>query len=146
MEKKLNIVLVHGAWGDGSHWKHVIPSLHAKGYTVRAVQIPLTSVADDVQTTKNLVASLTGPILLVGHSYGGFVISAVGNEPNVVGLVYIAALRPRRRRKLRRLIKRKALRLPVPLLSNPMHRAFCGWIMTSTPKTSARVCPQKMRW
>ncbi|QHV99380.1 alpha/beta hydrolase [Spirosoma endbachense] len=94
MKKELNIVLVHGAWGDGSHWKHVIPVLHAKGYTVRAVQNPLTSLPEDIERTKNLVDSLEGPTLLVGHSYGGMVITNVGNEDNVVGLVYIAAFAP----------------------------------------------------
>jgi pimeloyl-ACP methyl ester carboxylesterase len=94
MEKKLNIVLVHGAWGDGSHWRHVIPTLHAKGYRVRAVQNPLTSLPDDVERTRNLIVSLEGPTLLVGHSYGGMVITNAGNEPNVVGLVYIAAFAP----------------------------------------------------
>ena len=94
MEKKLNIVLVHGAFGDGSHWKHVIPLLVQKGYTVRAVQLPLTSLADDVKRAGDLVAALDGPTLLVAHSYGGMVISGAGHLPNVVGLVYIAAFAP----------------------------------------------------
>ncbi len=94
METKLTIVLVHGAWGDGSHWKHVIPVLHAKGYTVRAVQNPLSSLPDDVERTQNMVTSIEGPVLLVGHSYGGCVITEVGHQPNVVGLVYIAAFAP----------------------------------------------------
>ncbi|QNK64197.1 alpha/beta hydrolase [Pedobacter sp. PAMC26386] len=94
MEKKLNIVLVHGAWGDGSHWRHVIPQLHAKGYRVTAVQNPLTSLADDVERTRQLVAQQDGPTLLVGHSYGGMVITGAGHEPNVVGLVYVAAFAP----------------------------------------------------
>lgn len=91
MAKNLNIVLVHGAWGDGSHWRHIIPALHAKGYNVRAVQNPLTSLADDIERTSKLVASLEGPTLLVGHSYGGAVITGAGHLPNVVGLVYVAA-------------------------------------------------------
>jgi len=94
METKLNIVLVHGAFGDGSHWKHVIPVLVAKGYNVRAVQLPLTSLPDDVQRASDMVAALDGPTLLVGHSYGGMVITGAGNLPNVVGLVYIAAFAP----------------------------------------------------
>jgi hypothetical protein len=94
MTTKLNIVLVHGAWGDGSHWRHVIPSLHAKGYRVRAVQNPLTSLADDIDRTTKLTASLDGPTLLVGHSYGGSVITGAGRLPNVVGLVYVAAWAP----------------------------------------------------
>lgn len=94
METKFNIVLVHGAFGDGSHWKHVIPPLVAKGYNVRAVQLPLTSLADDVKRAGDMVAALEGPTLLVGHSYGGMVISGAGNQSNVVGLVYIAAFAP----------------------------------------------------
>lgn len=94
MATKPNILLVHGAWGDGSHWRHVIPPLHAKGYRVRAVQNPLTSLADDIDRTSKLAASLDGPTLLVGHSYGGSVISGAGRLANVVGLVYLAAWAP----------------------------------------------------
>jgi pimeloyl-ACP methyl ester carboxylesterase len=94
MIKNLNIVLVHGAFGDGSHWRKVIPTLVAKGFTVRAVQLPLTSLEEDVQRTRDMVASLEGPTLLVGHSYGGMVISGAGILANVVGLVYIAAFAP----------------------------------------------------
>src|ERR1700761_2580490 len=94
MKKKLNIVLVHGAFGDGSHWRKVIPALVSKGFTVRAVQLPLISLAEDIQRTTDMVASLEGPTLLVGHSYGGMVISGAGNHPNVKGLVYIAAFAP----------------------------------------------------
>lgn len=94
METKLNVVLVHGAFGDGSHWRYVIPSLVAKGYNVRAVQLPLTSLADDVKRAADMVEALEGPTLLVGHSYGGMVISGAGNHPKVAGLVYIAAFAP----------------------------------------------------
>ncbi|WP_266157905.1 alpha/beta fold hydrolase [Dyella silvatica] len=94
MSNKPNIVLVHGAWGDGSHWRHVIPTLHAKGYKVSAVQNPLTSLADDIDRTSKLAAAQGAPTLLVGHSYGGMVISGAGHVPNVLGLVYIAAFAP----------------------------------------------------
>ncbi|SEC65767.1 Pimeloyl-ACP methyl ester carboxylesterase [Rhizobiales bacterium GAS188] len=94
MPGKPNILLVHGAWGDGSHWRHVIPPLHAKGYRVCAVQNPLTSLADDVHRTSKLAAAQDGPTLLVGHSYGGMVITGAGHLPNVVGLVYVAAFAP----------------------------------------------------
>ncbi len=94
MTSNLNIVLVHGAFGDGSHWKYVIPQLAGKGYTVRAVQLPLSTLAEDIQRTSDMVAALEGPVLLVGHSYGGMVISGAGNQPNVKGLVYIAAFAP----------------------------------------------------
>lgn len=94
MKSKVNIVLVHGAFGDGSHWKQVIPILAAKGYVVRALQLPLTSLEEDVQRTSDMVSSLEGPTLLVGHSYGGMVITQSGNLPSVKGLVYIAAFAP----------------------------------------------------
>ena len=89
-----NIVLVHGAWGDASHWRHVIPPLHAMGYRLAAVQNPLTSLADDIDRTSKLAAAQAGPTLLVGHSYGGAVITGAGHVPNVAGLVYIAAFAP----------------------------------------------------
>ncbi len=89
-----NVVLVHGAWADGSSWSKVIPLLQAKGLHVVAVQNPLTSLADDVAATKRAIALQDGPVLLVGHSYGGVVITEAGNDPKVVGLVYVAALAP----------------------------------------------------
>ncbi len=91
-----NVILVHGAWADGSSWSKVIPLLEAKGLSVTAVQLPLTSLADDVATVKRAVALEDGPVLLVGHSYGGAVITEAGNDPKVAGLVYIAAVAPDR--------------------------------------------------
>lgn len=93
MAEKVNIVLVHGAWGDGSHWRHVIPTLHNAGHRVVAVQNPLTSLADDVDRTRKVAESMDGPTLLVGHSYGGAVITNV-HDPKVQSLVYIAAFAP----------------------------------------------------
>jgi pimeloyl-ACP methyl ester carboxylesterase len=89
-----NILLVHGAWADGSSWSRVIPQLEAEGFNVVAVQLPLTSLADDVATTERAIALQSGPILLVGHSYGGAVISEAGNDPKVAGLVFVAAFAP----------------------------------------------------
>lgn len=90
-----NIVLVHGAFADGSSWSKVIPLLQEKGYNVTAVQIPLTSLADDVAVTRRVLAMQSGPTILVGHSYGGAVITVAGaNESNVTGLVYISAFAP----------------------------------------------------
>jgi pimeloyl-ACP methyl ester carboxylesterase len=89
-----NIVLVHGAFADGSSWARVIPLLQAKGYHVTAVQNPLTSLADDVAATKRAIALQNGPVLLVGHSWGGSVITEAGNDPKVAGLVYVAAAAP----------------------------------------------------
>jgi len=77
-------VIVHGAWADGSSWSKVIPLLQAKGLHVVAVQNPLTSLADDVAATRRAIASLDGPVVLVGHSYGGVVITEAGNDPKVV--------------------------------------------------------------
>jgi len=94
MKSNFNIVLVHGAFGDGSHWKYVIPILASEGYTVRALQLPLLSLEEDIQRTNDMISSLEGPTLLVGHSYGGMVITGAGNHPNVKGLVYIAAFAP----------------------------------------------------
>jgi pimeloyl-ACP methyl ester carboxylesterase len=90
-----NIVLVHGFWADGSSWSKVIPILKEAGHRVIAVQLPLHSVADDVATVRRAVEQLGRPTILVGHSYGDFVITnAAYNNPNVTGLVYIAALAP----------------------------------------------------
>ncbi len=89
-----NIVFVHGAWADGSSWSKLIPILQAKGFHVVCVQNPLTSFADDVAATKRIIDAQDGPVLLVGHSYGGAVITEAGNNPKVAGLVYIAAFAP----------------------------------------------------
>lgn len=89
-----NIVLVHGAFADGSSWAKVIPILQAKGYRVTAAQIPLTSFADDVAATNRALAQQDGPVILVGHSWAGFVITEAGTDPKVVGLVYVAAFAP----------------------------------------------------
>lgn len=89
-----NVVLVHGAFADGSSWAKVIPLLQSKGLHVVAVQNPLTSLADDVAATQRAIASMDGPVLLVGHSYGGMVITEAGNDPKVAGLLYVCALIP----------------------------------------------------
>lgn len=89
-----NIVLVHGAFADGSSWAKIIPLLEAKGYNVVAVQNPLSSLADDVAATKRAIASQNGPVLLVGHSWGGAVITEAGTDPKVLGLLYVAAGAP----------------------------------------------------
>src|SRR5712675_2265021 len=91
-----NIVLVHGAFADGSSWSRVIPILQAKGYNVTAVQNPLTSFAEDVAATKRALAQQDGPVILVGHSWAGVVITEAGMDPKVVGLVYVAAFGPDR--------------------------------------------------
>lgn len=89
------IVLVHGFWGGAAHWAKVILELKRLGYTdLHAVENPLTSLADDAERTRKMVAQVEGPVVLVGHSYGGAVISEAGNLPNVAALVYIAAFAP----------------------------------------------------
>ena len=91
----VTVVLVHGFWGGAAHWGKVIVDLHARGYSnLRAVELPLTSLADDAERTRKMVEQIQGPVLLVGHSYGGAVITEMGDLPNVVGLVYIAAFAP----------------------------------------------------
>jgi pimeloyl-ACP methyl ester carboxylesterase len=92
MEPKKNVVLVHGAWADGSSWSKVIAILQKQGFNVAAAQLPLTSLDDDMTVTRNLLAAQKGPTVLVGHSYGGVVITGAANgAPNVTALVYIAA-------------------------------------------------------
>ena len=86
-----NIVLVHGAWADGSCWSAVIQKLQGKGYNVTAPQFPETSTDDDVARLRQALARLEGPTVLAGHSYGGQIMTALGPHPNVVGLVYVAA-------------------------------------------------------
>jgi pimeloyl-ACP methyl ester carboxylesterase len=89
------IVLVHGAWADATGWQHVIPLLEDQGFPVVAVQNTLTSLTDDVATTRRALAKITGPIVLVAHSYGGFVITEAGaGNPQIVALVYVAAFIP----------------------------------------------------
>jgi pimeloyl-ACP methyl ester carboxylesterase len=86
-----NIVLVHGAWADGSCWSEVIERLQADGYKVTAAQLPETSLADDVARVRHILSRQSGPTILAAHSYGGQVITSLGTDaPNVVGLVYIA--------------------------------------------------------
>ena len=89
------VVLVHGFWGGAAHWAKVIVELDRRGYgSLHAVENPLTSLADDVHRTQQMVRQIDGPVLLLGHSYGGAVITEAGDLPNVVGLVYIAAFAP----------------------------------------------------
>ena len=92
MSTRPNIILVHGAWADGSSWSAVIEDLQAKGYKVTAPQFPLTSLADDVARLRQVLALQDGPTILAGHSYGGQIITGLGTDaPNVAALVYIAA-------------------------------------------------------
>jgi pimeloyl-ACP methyl ester carboxylesterase len=89
-----SVVLVHGAFADGSSWRKVIPLLQAAGLRVAAVQNPLTSLADDVEFTRRIIEAQPGPVVLVGHSWGGAVITQAGDHPQVEALVYVAAFAP----------------------------------------------------
>jgi pimeloyl-ACP methyl ester carboxylesterase len=100
-----NIVLVHGGFVDGSGWQRVYNTLKKQGYTVTIVQNPTISLADDVAVTKRAIDAQEGPVVLVGHSYGGAVITEAGNDPKVAGLVYIAAFAPDKGESVGSLIK-----------------------------------------
>lgn len=95
MSDKPAVVLVHGFWGGAAHWANVIKELNNKGFTnIHAVENPLTSLADDAERTRKMVQQIEGPVVLVGHSYGGKVITEMGDLPNVKELVYVAAFAP----------------------------------------------------
>ena len=114
-----NVVLVHGGFVDGSGWEAVYRSLRKVGHTVSIVQNPTISLADDVRATKRIIAAQDGPVILVGHSYGGAVITEAGNDPKVVGLVYIAAFAPDKGESVSSLIKDPPPGAPVPPILPP---------------------------
>jgi len=113
-----NIVLVHGAFVDGAHWEPVYKMLKRDGYSVSVVQNPTISLEDDIAVTRRVLAKQTGPTILVGHSYGGAVITEAGNDPTVAALVYIAAFAPDRGESVATIIKAPPLDTPVsPMLA-----------------------------
>ena len=114
-----NIVLVHGGFVDGSGWEGVYRSLKKKGYNVSIVQNPTLSLADDVEVTKRVLSSQNEPAILVGHSYGGAVITEAGNDPKVSGLVYITAFAPDKGESVATLIKDPPPGAPVPPILPP---------------------------
>jgi pimeloyl-ACP methyl ester carboxylesterase len=114
-----NIVLVHGGFVDGSGWEGVHQLLTKSGYSVTVVQNPTITLSDDVQFTKRALAAQSGPTILVGHSYGGVVITEAGNAPNVVGLVYIAAFAPDKGESVASLIRDPKPGAPVPPILPP---------------------------
>jgi len=114
-----NIVLVHGGFVDGSGWLGVYKALKKNGYAVTIVQNPTFSLADDVAVTKRSLATQNGPVILVGHSYGGAVITEAGNDPKVAGLVYIAAFAPDQGESVAALIKDPPPGAPVPPILPP---------------------------
>jgi len=117
--KQPTVVLVHGGFVDGSGWEGVYKILRKDGYTVSVVQNPTISLADDVATTKRTVSAQNGPVILVGHSYGGVVITEAGNDPQVVGLVSISAFAPDRGESVSSLIKDPPAGAPVPPILPP---------------------------
>jgi pimeloyl-ACP methyl ester carboxylesterase len=114
-----NIVLVHGGLVDGSGWKGVYQTLKKDGYTVTIVQNPTISLADDVAVTKRAIAAQNGPVILVGHSYGGVVITEAGNDPKVAGLVYVTAFAPDKGESAAALIKNAPQDAPAPPILPP---------------------------
>ena len=114
-----SVVLVHGGFVDGSGWEDVYRILKEDGYDVGVVQNPTISLADDVATTRRVIAAQRSPVILVGHSYGGVVITQAGNDPKVVGLVYIAAFAPDRGESVSALIKDPPPGAPVPPILPP---------------------------
>jgi len=114
-----NVVLVHGGFVDGSGWEGVYKALKKDGYKVAIVQNPTKSLADDVAVTKRTIAAQDGPVILVGHSYGGAVITDAGNDPKVAGLVYVAAFAPDKGESVSSLIKDPQPGAPVPPILPP---------------------------
>jgi pimeloyl-ACP methyl ester carboxylesterase len=128
-----SIVLVHGGFVDGSGWQGVYDILKKDGYNVSVVQNPTTSLADDVAFTKRVVASQPGNVLLVGHSYGGVVITEAGTDPKVVGLAYIAAFAPDKGESVQSLIQNPAPGAPVPPILPPQD----GFLLLDQSKFAA---------
>ncbi|WP_242342902.1 alpha/beta hydrolase [Anaeromyxobacter terrae] len=133
----VNVVLVHGGFVDGSGWRRVYQLLKQDGYTVSVVQNPTTTLADDVAATKLILDAQDRPVILVGHSYGGVVITEAGNHPKVVGLVYVAAFAPSEGESVDALIRNPPPGAPVPPILAPrdgrlfldkdkFHAAFAG--------------------
>jgi pimeloyl-ACP methyl ester carboxylesterase len=128
-----SIVLVHGGFVDGSGWEQVYNMLTKDGYAVSVVQNPTSSLADDVAATKRVLSGESKPVILVGHSYGGVVITEAGNDPKVAGLVYIAAFAPDKGESVAALIKDPVPGAPVPPILPPQD----GYLMLDKAKFTA---------
>ncbi|GAA3768276.1 alpha/beta fold hydrolase [Streptomyces chiangmaiensis] len=139
-----NVVLVHGGFVDGSGWKGVYDLLSADGYTVTVVQNPTLSLDGDVAATKLVLDTQDGPTVLVGHSYGGAVISEAGNHEKVSALVYIAAFAPDKDESVNSLIADPPPGAPVPPILPP-RRASSSWTGRSSPPPSPPTCPPTRR-
>src|SRR5256712_2418548 len=128
-----NVVLVHGGFVDGAGWEGVYKILKKDGYNVSIVQNPTISLEDDVAVTKRVLAAQDGPAILVGHSYGGAVITEAGNDPKVAGLVYITAFAPDKGESVARLIKDPPPGAAVPPILPPQD----GYLFLATAKFPA---------
>lgn len=126
--KGRNVVLVHGAFADGSSWDKVIPLLEARGLHVVSVQNPLSSLADDAAATKRVIDQQTGPVVLVGHSWGGVVITQAGNDDKVKALVYVAAFAPDNGQSINDMLKGK----PAPVWAGELRKDSAGFLTLST--------------
>lgn len=128
-----NVVLVHGGFVDGSGWEAVYRRLRKQEFTVSVVQNPTTSLVDDVKATRWVLAQQDGPVILVGHSYGGVVITEAGNDPTVAGLVYVAAFAPDAGESVASLIKDPPPGAPVPPILPPRD----GYLLLDRSKFAA---------
>jgi pimeloyl-ACP methyl ester carboxylesterase len=137
------IALVHGGFVDGSGWEDVYRILKKNGHRVSIVQNPTTSLADDVAATKRVIATLEGPVILVGHSYGGVVITEAGNDPSVKGLVYITAFAPDRGESVAALIKDPPPGAPVPPILPPQEGFLALDKSKFASSFAADVAPEK---
>ena len=149
-----NVVLVHGGFVDGSGWQGVYDLLKRDGFNVSIVQNPTTSLADDVAVTRRVLATQDGPAILVGHSYGGVVITEAGKDPKVAGLVYIAAFAPDRGESVSALIKEPPPGAPVPPILPPQdgylfldrtkfHESFAADV---SPEAAAFMADSQVPW
>lgn len=132
-EARPTILLIHGGFVDGSGWEGVFTRLKKQGYAVSIVQNPTTSLADDVAATRRAIDASNGPVILVGHSYGGAVITQAGNDPRVIGLVYITAFAPDNGESVGKLIANPAPGAPVPPILPPKD----GFLMLDKAKFAA---------
>jgi pimeloyl-ACP methyl ester carboxylesterase len=136
-----NIVLVHGSFADGSSWSKIIPLLQGRGFTVTAVQNPLTSLKDDVAATKRAIDSQDGRILLVGHSWAGAVISEAGIDPKVAGLVFVAAGAPNAGQSFTEMLQG----YPTPPGSQQVKADAAGFLELSRPAVAEDFAPDLPR-
>ena len=149
-----NVVLVHGGFVDGSGWQGVHAELRKRGYTVTVVQNPTTSLADDVAVTKRALAGQDGPAILVGHSYGGVVVTEAGNDPKVAALVYVAAFAPDAGESVAALIKDPPPGAPVPPILPPQdgflflekERFAASFAADVAPDTAAFMADSQVPW